>query len=94
MNICIIKRNEDSESLKYLYEEFKKKNFSKVFVTDLAKINVRISPKKIGVRCRGNFDWDIFIMRRGVEDFPFSYLVAKVLEEKGIVLPSSKAILS
>jgi glutathione synthase/RimK-type ligase-like ATP-grasp enzyme len=94
MNICIIKRNEDSESIKYLYEEFKKKNFSKVFLTDLAKLDVRISPKKIGVRCRGDFDWDIFLMRRGVEDFPFSYLVASVLEEKGIVLPSSKAILN
>ena len=98
MNICIIKKNKDNQYPdlypRYLYEEFKKKNFSKIFLTNLAKINIRISPKKIGVRCRGNFDWDVFLMRPGIEDFPFSYLTASVLEEKGIVLPSSKAILS
>lgn len=93
MNICIIGKNEDDNSW-YLYEEFKKKDFSKVFLVDLPKLNVRISNKRIGVNYKTDLNWDIYVMRSGVEDFPFSYLVTDILEEESQVLPSSKAVLS
>ena len=94
MNICIIQKNEEDQSARYLYEEFKKKNFSKVFLTDLKKLDVRMSPRKIRVRCKNVFDWDVFVIRARIEDFPFNYLVASILEENSAVLPSSKAILN
>jgi glutathione synthase/RimK-type ligase-like ATP-grasp enzyme len=93
MNLCIIAKTED-KSARYLYAECKKKNFDKVFLADLSKLNVRISNKAIGIRYKRGFDWDVYVMRTGAGDFPFNYLVAKVLEKKTVVLPSSKAILS
>jgi ribosomal protein S6--L-glutamate ligase len=92
MNICII-ATKDDEHARYLYEEFQKKDFSKVFLTDISKLNVRISNKKISVYYKTELNWDAYLLRTGAED-PFSYLVANTLEEKAVVLPSSKAILS
>lgn len=94
MNICIIQKNEEDQSARYLYEEFKKKSFSKVLLTDLKKLDVRMSPQKISVRCKNVFDWDVFVMRPRIEDFPFNYLIASILEKNSAVLPSSKAILN
>jgi glutathione synthase/RimK-type ligase-like ATP-grasp enzyme len=94
MNVCIIRKKED-ENARYLYEEFRKKDFSKVFLTDLVKLNARISNKRMGVNYKTELkDWDIYLMRSGVEDFPFSYLITSILEENSLVLPSSKAVLN
>lgn len=93
MDICIIQKDEKDEGGRYLYEEFKKKNFSKILLTDLKKLDVRMSPQKISIRCKSIFDWDTFVIRVMPSQFPFNYLVASILEKKSIVLPSSKAIL-
>ena len=92
MKICIISKKEDKNA-RYLYQEFKKKDFSKVFLTDLTKLNVRISNKKIGVYYKTELNWDVYILRTSGEDL-FSYLVASILENKAVVLPSSKSILA
>ncbi len=91
MNICII--GHQDENSRYLYEEFRKKDFSKVFLTDISKLNVRISNKKISVYYKTELNWDVYLLRTGAED-SFSYLLANTLEEKAVVLPLSKAILS
>lgn len=93
MNLCIIATKEDYNA-RYLYEEFKKKNFSKLFLADLAKLNVRISGKKLSVRYKTDLNWDVYVIRTGVEDFPFNYLVADILEKEVLVLPSSETILN
>ena len=93
MNLCIIATKEDYNA-RYLYEEFKKKNFSKLFLADLAKLNVRISGKKLSVRYKTDLNWDVYMIRTGVEDFPFNYLVADILEKEVLVLPSSETILN
>jgi glutathione synthase/RimK-type ligase-like ATP-grasp enzyme len=92
MKICIIAAKED-ENARYLYEEFRKKDFSKVFLADIAKLNIRVSNKKISVYYKNELNWDVYVLRTGAED-PFSYLIANTLEEKAVVSPSSKAILS
>ena len=92
MKICIIGKKEDKHS-RYLYEEFRKKDFSSVFLTDLTKLNVRISNQKIGVYYKTELNWDVYILRAGRED-PFAYLVSHILEEKAVVLPSAKSILA
>jgi len=94
MKLCIIAKKEDIQA-RYLYEEFKKKPFEKVLLADLAKINVRISSKNIDVRYKRKFDWNVYLLRVETStDFPFSYLLSKALEKKGVVFPSPEAILS
>lgn len=93
MKLCIVAKKEDAQA-RYLYEECKRKPFEKVLLADLAKINVRISGKNIDVYYKRKFDWDVYFLRVETTSFPFSYLVSKVLEKKGVVLPSSEAILN
>jgi len=92
MRVCIVAKNTDEEA-RYLYEEFKKKNFSKVFLADLTKLSVKASNKNINIYYKKKFDWDIYVIRALAEDFLFNYLVAEVLPNKAIILPSAKAIL-
>lgn len=93
MNLCIIGTKED-ESARYLYEEFKKKDFSKLFLVDLSKINIRVSDKKISVNYKTELNWDFYLMRPRAEDFSFNYLLTTILEQQTSVLPSSLAILN
>ncbi len=93
MNLCIIAAKED-EDARYLYEEFKKKGFSKLFLADLAKLNVRVSGKKLSVRYKTELNWDAYFIRPAGEYFPFSYLVASILEEQAPVLPPASTILN
>ena len=93
MNLCIIRKQKDEEA-RYLYEEFKKKDFSKIFLADLTKLNIRISKKKISVNHKTELKWDIFILKCREGDFPFSYSLADTLEKQAIVLPSAKAVLA
>lgn len=79
MNVCIIGAQRDKNA-RYLYEEFKKKEFSKVLLVDLAKLYVEMS-KVAKVYYRTELDWDAYIMRPRVEEFPFTFLVASILEE-------------
>ena len=91
MNICIICKTEDNNA-RYLYEEFRKKNFSKVFLTDLDKLSVRISNKKSAVQYKTDLNWDVYIMRTIAEDFRFSCLISSILEKEAHVLPSSQTL--
>jgi len=93
MNVCFIAKSTNKEAI-YLYEEFKKKNFTKVFLVDLAKLNIRISNKSIGIGYSKKFAWDVYIIIARSNDFSFNYLLAEVLQKKATVLPSPKAILN
>jgi len=93
MNICIIAKNTDKEAV-YLYEEFKKKNFKKVFLADLAKLNIRVSNRGVGISYKNKFDWDVCVIRPRVEDFAFCYLISDIMKKKSACLPTPQAILN
>ena len=94
--LCIIKNNNNKSTIK-LYEECKKNSkFSKIFLADLSKFITCIEKENILVSYKEeNLDYDIYFFRVDPEDFPFTYLLASLLEKKkAIVIPSSNTILN
>ncbi len=92
VEVCII-GYEDQNSVD-VYNECEKR-IGSVFLVDISKLAVS-AERTVEILYRNTpLACEVCVIRPRVEDFPFTYIIASTLEEKGaLVMPSSRAILA